>query len=77
MLVTEALQLVLDVELPLVLVLLQLVKDVELEEVEVDDVEVELMLVKKKSCRLCWTLDCCWRWCCLKLLMTWNRKKWK
>ena len=46
-LVTEVLLLVLDVELPLALVLLQLVNDVELEEVEVDDVEVELMLVRE------------------------------
>ena len=46
-LVTEVLLLVLDVELPPALVLLQLVNDVELEEVEVDDVEVELMLVKE------------------------------
>ena len=47
MLVTEMLRFVLDVELPLVLVLLQLVNDMELGEVEVDDVEVELMLVEE------------------------------
>ena len=39
--------LVLGVELPLTLVLLQLVNDVELEGVEVEYVEVELVLVER------------------------------